>query len=402
VTLSPYLQTVVGLVLLLAGGDFLVRGASRMARVLGVSPLVVGLTVVAFGTSAPEAAVSVKASFAGNPGLALGNVVGSNIFNILFILGITALIAPIPVHRQLLRLDLPVMMAASLLVGLLSLNGRLGVVEGMVLLVALTAYVLYLARQGRVAPGAPQARGTPEANCGAPEARCAAPSSSSPLLPSSIGISEEDPGVVAEPAASRVRVAAVRGPILDLLLIAGGLAILVLGAGQLVEGAAAVARRFGASELVIGLTLVAAGTSLPEVSTSVIAAVRGEREIAVGNVVGSNIFNLLFVLGAVGAVAPGGIPVPQGALTFDIPVMAGVALACFPVFLTGWTVTRWEGGLFVLYYGLYLTLLLVDAAGHDARDLLWNAVLVFVLPLTAVTAFLGWWRGEVERRARRT
>jgi cation:H+ antiporter len=127
----------------------------------------------------------------------------------------------------------------------------------------------------------------------------------------------------------------------------------------------------------------------------VIAAARGERDIAVGNVVGSNIFNLLFVLGAVGVVAPGGIPVPQGALTFDIPVMAGVALACFPVFLTGWTVSRWEGGLFVLYYGLYLTLLLVDAAGHDARDLLWNAVLVFVVPLTALAALLGWWREKV-------
>jgi cation:H+ antiporter len=154
-TLSPYLQSVLGLLLLFAGGDLLVRGASRLARVLGISPLVVGLTVVAFGTSAPEAAVSVKASFAGTPGLALGNVVGSNIFNILFVLGLTALMAPIPIHRQLIRLDLPVMMGASLLVCLLSLNGTLGVAEGIVLLAALAAYVLHLARQGRDAPGAP-------------------------------------------------------------------------------------------------------------------------------------------------------------------------------------------------------------------------------------------------------
>jgi cation:H+ antiporter len=356
-TLSPYLQSVLGLLLLFAGGDLLVRGASRLARVLGISPLVVGLTVVAFGTSAPEAAVSVKASFAGTPGLALGNVVGSNIFNILFVLGLTALMAPIPVHRQLIRLDLPVMMGASLLVCVLSLNGTLGVAEGIVLLAALAAYVLHLVRQGRGAPGV-----TP---------------SGSDLPP------------------PPTRATGVGRPFLDLGLVLLGLATLVVGADQLVDGSVSVARRFGASELVIGLTLVAAGTSLPELATSIVAAMRGEREIAVGNVVGSNIFNLLFVLGATSVVAPGGLPVAQGALTFDIPVMAGVALACFPVFLTGRMISRWEGGIFFLYYGIYLTLLLVDAAGHDARDLLWNAVLVFILPLTAVTALLGWWRAKV-------
>jgi cation:H+ antiporter len=364
--LLPLLQSILGLGLLFAGGDLLVRGASRLARVLGVSPLVVGLTVVAFGTSAPEAAVSVKASLAGNPGLALGNVVGSNIFNVLFILGLTALIAPVPVHRQLLRLDLPVMMGASILVCLLSLNGTLGLAEGVVLLCGLTAYVLYLARLGREAPGAP-----------------------------SLGREGKPP----PPTPSRADAA--RGLALDLGLVLVGLATLVVGAGQLVEGSVAIARGVGASELVIGLTLVAAGTSIPEVATSLVAALKGEREIAVGNVVGSNVFNLLFVLGLAGTVSSVEIPVPRGALTFDLPVMAGVALACFPVFLTGRTINRWEGGLFLLYYGLYLALLLSDASGHDSRDLLWNAVLLFVLPLTVVTAVAGWLWAELERRKSR-
>ncbi len=383
-TLTPYLQSTVGLILLIVGGDLLVRGASRLARLLGVSPLVVGLTVVAFGTSAPEAAVSVKASVVGNPGLALGNVVGSNIFNLLFILGLTALVAPIPVHRQLIRLDLPVLMAASILVCLLSLNGILGLAEGLVLLAALAAYVLYLARRGRATP-----EGTP-----------AGSDALTPPATSDPG-GQEPPRAPAEdlplpPPPSRS--ASILRPVLHLGLALLGLATLVVGASQLVDGSVAIARRFGASELVIGLTLVAAGTSLPEVATSLVAALRGEREIAVGNVVGSNIFNLLFVLGAAGVVAPGGIPVPRGALTFDIPVMAGVALACLPVFLTGRTISRWEGGLFLLYYGIYLALLLMDAAGHDARDLLWNTVLLFVLPLTAVTALLGWWRGDLSSR----
>jgi cation:H+ antiporter len=359
--LTALLQSFLGLALLFAGGDLLVRGASRLARVLGISPLVVGLTVVAFGTSAPEAAVSVKATVAGNPGLALGNVLGSNIFNVLFILGITALIAPIPVQRQLIRQDVPVMIGASFLVSALAMNGTLGMVEGIALLAAMAAYVAYLAHRRRPALGA-----TPE------------------------------------PAPPTTPNAGVGRSVLDLSMVLLGLVTLVLGADQLVDGSVAIALRFGASELVIGLTLVAAGTSLPEVATSVVAAVRGEREIAVGNLVGSNIFNLLFVLGVAGVVAPGGVPVPQGALTFDIPVMAGVALACFPVFLTGRTISRWEGGLFLFYYGVYLALLLVDAAGHDARDLLWHAMLEFVIPLTAVTALLGWWRGEVERRAART
>jgi cation:H+ antiporter len=362
-TYLPFLQSVLGLGLLFAGGDLLVRGASRFAKIMGISPLVVGLTVVAFGTSAPEAAVSVQASMAGNPGVALGNVVGSNIFNILFILGLTALIAPIPVHRQLLRLDLPVMMGASLLVCLLSLNGSIGLGEGVVLLFGLTAYLLYLARQGREGPGSPSVGG---------EGKPAPPSTSRADGPGRLG--------------------------LNLGLVVLGLTLLVVGAGQLVEGSVAIAQRFGASDLVIGLTLVAAGTSVPEVATSVVAAMKGEREIAVGNVVGSNVFNLLFVLGLAGTVSSAEIPVPRGALTFDIPVMTGVALACFPVFLTGRTISRWEGGLFLLYYGLYLALLLADASGHDARDLLWNAVLLFVLPLTVVTASVGWLWAELERR----
>ena len=164
------------------------------------------------------------------------------------------------------------------------------------------------------------------------------------------------------------------------------------------------ARGLGASELVVGLTLVAAGTSLPEVATSVLASIRGERDLAVGNVVGSNIFNIFFVLGVSGSAASQGVDIPSGALTFDIPLMFGVSLACLPVFMTGRRIQRWEGAIFLLYYGIYVALLILDAAAHDTHDLLLQAVLLFILPLTVVTAVLGWrWerRQRNQRRRRR-
>ncbi len=349
-SLPPTLQAVLGLLLLVVGGDLLIRGSSRLAAALGIPPLVIGLTVVAFGTSAPEMAVSVQAALGGNSGVALGNVVGSNIFNVLFILGVSAVITPLTIQRQLIRLDVPVLVLASALVFLLCLNGALGRWEAGFLLLMGVAYTGYLAWMGiRRGP-------------------------------------QDGP-----PASAAGIALGLRYRLVDLVLILLGLGILVAGASQLVEGAVALARRFGASELVIGLTLVAAGTSLPEVTTSILAALRGERDLAVGNVVGSNIFNLLFVLGAAGLATPGGVPVPPGALTFDLPVMVGVALACFPIFLTGRAISRWEGGVFLLYYGIYLALLILDASGHDSRDLLFHAVLWFALPLTVITALMGWW-----------
>ncbi|MCK6683764.1 MAG: calcium/sodium antiporter [Thermoanaerobaculia bacterium] len=332
-----------GIGLLIAGADILVRGASRLALAAGISPLVVGLTVVAFGTSAPEMAVSVKAAVSGQADIAYGNVVGSNIFNVLFILGLSALVAPLLVERQLMRRDVPIMIGTSLLLPLLALDGRVGRLDGAILFCGIVAYTAYSVLESR---------------------REAA------------GRREEGAKEKPEPAGSTV---------INVLLVAAGLAMLALGARWLVSGAVEFARGMGVSELVIGLTIVAAGTSLPEVATSVIAAYRGQREIAVGNVVGSNIFNILAVLGMSGLVAPTGVPVAAQALAFDTPVMIGVAFACLPIFFTGRVIARWEGGLFLFFYAVYTAFLVMQATGSPTLPALRTAMVWFVLPLTAVT-----------------
>lgn len=339
------LLLVVGLVLLLGGAELMIRGAARLAVATGLSPLVVGLTVVAFGTSAPELAIGVDAALRGAPAIAVGNVVGSNIANVLLILGLSALVAPLLVARQLIRLDVPLMLALSVLTLLLALDGRIGRVEGgalVLMAVAYTAFVVRLARRESAA-----ARATAAAE-------------------------------VPEPA---VRVVWWR----DLALVIVGLVLLVLGARALVSAAVSIALSLGLSELVVGLTVVAVGTSLPEIAASAVATVRGHGEMAVGNVVGSNIFNLSVVLGASAAVAAGGMPVSAAALTFDLPVMTVVAFACLPIFFTGHRIARWEGGLFLGYYIAYTAYLLLDGTGHDAAPLLGRAMMGFVLPLTAIT-----------------
>jgi cation:H+ antiporter len=354
---------VLGLALLVVGAEALVRGASRLALAFGISPLVIGLTVVAFGTSAPELAVSATSSLAGSADVALGNVVGSNIFNVLFILGVSALIVPLVVAQQLVRLDVPLMIAASLLVALFGQDGALGRVEGLGLFAGVVLYTWFLLRQSR---------------------REAKP------------VKEEYTEAFGEG-----RPKATWQWLLDGALVIGGLALLVLGARWLVDGAVAFARVLGVSELVIGLTIIAAGTSLPEVATSIVAAIRGERDIAVGNVVGSNIFNILSVLGLSAVVAPAGLAVSASALRFDIPVMIAVAVACLPIFLTGHVIARWEGGLFIGYYGLYVTYLILAATGQELIGAFRIAMLGFVLPLTTITLGVVLARSLRAARARR-
>jgi len=345
-----------GIGLLILGADLLVRGASRIALGLGVSPLVVGLTVVAFGTSAPESAVSVKAALAGQADIAYGNVVGSNVFNVLVILGLSALVAPLLVDRQLLRRDVPIMIGSALLLPALAYDGRIGRLDGALLFAGIVAYTAWSVLQSRREAAARRAAGGDEA-----------------------------PGPTG-PAA------------VNLLLVLGGLAMLVLGARWLVEGAVAIARSFGVSELVIGLTIVAAGTSLPEVATSVLASIRGQREIAVGNVVGSNVFNVLCVLGLAGLVAPAGVPVAAQALSFDTPVMIAVAVACLPIFFTGHVIARWEGALFLFFYAAYASFLVMKATASPALPTFRNAMVFFVLPLTVLT--LAVLTAQALRRAR--
>jgi cation:H+ antiporter len=344
-----YLLFFAGLAALVFGADVLVRGASRLALSLGISPLVVGLTVVAFGTSAPEVAVSVGAVLDGKTDLALGNVVGSNIFNVLFILGLSALIVPLLVNIQLIRQEVPIMLGASVLLLLLSLDGLLSWNDGVLLLILLVAYTVFLVVQSRREGQAAQDEYTQEF----------APKAPADWL-------------------DRVWV--------QLLLIAAGLALLVLGSDWLVQAAVTIAKSLGVSDLVIALTIVAAGTSMPEVATSIMAAIKGERDIAVGNVVGSNIFNALGCMGVASLVSGhAGLVVPPAAINFDLWVMVAVALACVPIFITGQVIARWEGAVFLGYYVAYVTYLVLAVQQHDTLGVFSTAMLSFVLPLTVIT-----------------
>ena len=339
---------VAGLVILVVGAEALVRGSSRLAAALGISPLVIGLTVVAFGTSSPEMAVSVQAAIAGQGDIALGNVVGSNIFNVLFILGISALITPLIVAQQLVRLDVPIMIGMSFVVWLMALNGLLERWEGILLFSGIIIYTVFLIWQSRRESKAIQEEYAAE-------------------------FSERETRTWQHTA-------------LNVLLSVGGLALLVLGAQWFVDGATQLARFFGVSDVIIGLTIVAAGTSLPEVAASIVAALRGERDIAVGNVVGSNIFNLLAVLGLAGIVAPGpGIGVPPGVVAIDMPFMVAVAVACLPIFFTGGTVKRWEGVVFLSYYVAYTIYLILTATEHPSLPQYQTFLLTFIVPLTLLT-----------------
>ncbi|TWU01879.1 calcium/sodium antiporter [Neorhodopirellula pilleata] len=307
-----------GMVVLIGGGELLVRSASRLAAALSISPLVIGLTVVAFGTSAPELAVSVQSALAGQPDLAIGNVVGSNIFNILMILGLSAMIVPLAVASSLIRRDLPLMVLASIVFGAMAYDGRISLIDGVLLFTGIVSYTWWCIRQSRRETAA---------------------------------IQDEFAQEYSTPAKSLV---------VDGILLLIGLVLLAVGSRLLINGSSSIARSFGVSELVIGLTIIAAGTSLPEVITSVMAAIRGERDIAVGNVVGSNLFNIMCVIGLSAIVSPNGVGVTDSAIRFDIPVMILVALVCLPIFLTGRQVSRGEGVLLFAGYIAYTAYLIFE------------------------------------------
>ncbi len=348
--MNATLSFAIGLVLLVGGAEVLVRGASRLALAFGISPLVVGLTVVAFGTSSPELAVSVQAAWSGQADMALGNIVGSNILNVLLILGVSAMIIPLVVDRQLVRQEVPLMIGASLLLYLFAFDARIGRLEGLVLVCLLVAYTVFVVRQSR-------ARGRAEAAEAAEAAT-----------------DDDDPRA----APSR------RGLPLQLAMIVAGLAMLVYGSILLLDAAVVFARLLGVSEAVIGLTIVAVGTSLPEIATTVMAAIRGERDIAVGNVVGSNLFNILCVAGVASMVGPVGLTVDRAVLAFDLPFMLAVAVLCLPIFFTGSLVSRTEGALFALGYVAYTTWLILAAADHAALEGFSMTMLLFVIPLVVV------------------
>jgi cation:H+ antiporter len=306
-----------GLVLLYFGAEGLVRGSASLALRLGLSPLVVGLTVVAFGTSTPELMVSLKAALAGQADISVGNVVGSNICNIGLILGLCALVTPIATTSQIVRIDIPIMLAITAITIFLLNDGTLGLPEGIFLTVLLVAYIVF-----------------------------------------SIGLARRQPAEDLDAEFGEEVKISKLGLTVDLLMVAGGLVLLLFGARFLVDGAVIIARTFGWTEALIGLTVVAIGTSLPELATSLVAAIKKEADIAVGNIVGSNIFNLLGILGITAIVHP---LAASGIGRIDYAVMAAFSLLLWPMAYYQKRITRPEGAILLAGYVAYVSWLVRSA-----------------------------------------
>jgi cation:H+ antiporter len=302
-----------GIGVLYFGAEWLVRGSARLAGSLGVSPIVVGLTVVSFGTSAPELVVASVASLRGNAGLAIGNVLGSNLANIGLILGITALIRPLDVAARVVWREVPLMLLVTAALYPLALDHELSRGDGVILLMALGAYLVFVFQS--VEGEAPEIMDEYE---------------------DFMKASKKGPGKV---------------NLTDIGLVLGGCGALVAGGYAIVEGAVAVATFLGVSQVVIGLTVVAVGTSLPELATSVVAALRKEADIAVGNIIGSNIFNIAGILGTASIILP--MEISQSLLTRELPAVLAMSLLLLPLQRTGWRIQRWEGALLL---GCYLAL----------------------------------------------
>lgn len=326
-SLHGALLLVAGLTLLALGAELVVRGASRLAAALGIKPMMLGLTVVALGTSMPELAIGITASQQGSGALVLGNIAGTNVCNILFILGLSAFLRPLPLDLHVLRLDLPAMLGAAAMMTVMAWDGALTRRDGAILFAAAVLYTLILIRFIR--------------------------SESQAVKAQFRDIYGEETTSMRDRVRSRAHYT---------VLLLAGMAITILGADWLVKGAIDMASAFGISEAIIGLTIVAVGTSAPELATTIVATLRNERDVAVGNLLGSSIYNIFFILGVTCMLAPHGLPVERMLLLVDIPLMAGVALLCVPVFLTGKQVSRREGGMYVAIYIAYILSLTVFRA----------------------------------------
>lgn len=340
--LISILKFIGGLALLLGGAELLIRGAVSIAERLHIPQLIIGLTIVGFGTSSPELAVSVRSAVENHADIAFGNVVGSNIFNILFILGISSLISPVKISRQLIIWDVPLMIGISLLTAFLVQDLNISQREGWALCCMLVGYVwvsIQIARKAKKFAEGSLVEARSQSTMRLPTAVCA---------------------------------------------ISLGLYLLVTGATFIVEGAIQVARLLGASELVISLTIVAAGTSLPEITTSILSSVKGKQDLSVGNVIGSNIFNLLGVLGLSAVCSTNGLSVPQAAINFDLLIMVATALACAPIFFTGQSISRWEGALFIGYYIAYTVYLILFSTDHSVLPAYSKILGVFCIPMTVL------------------
>lgn len=358
-SLTSVLMFIGGLVALVLGAGWLVRGAAKLALSFGISPLVVGLTVVAFGTSAPELAVSAGAVLDGKVDIAIGNVVGSNILNVLLILGASAVITPLVVHLQLIRQEVPIMIAASVALLLMMLDGVVATWESALLVGAMVIYTVFLVWQSRRQSASADAEFEGEVDLNSTWDRHWS---------------------------------------VQLGLILLGLVALVTGSHFLVEAAVTTAKQWGVSDVVIALTIVALGTSLPEIATSVTAALKGQRDMAVGNVVGSNTFNILGCLGISGMLSTSGLVVAESVIHFDAWVMLAVALACLPIFISGREIARWEGVVFLLYYAAYTAYLILASQAHDALQQFSVVMLYCVVPLTVITMAVSLFKHRREGR----
>jgi cation:H+ antiporter len=327
--------------LLVLGAELSVRAAVSLATMLGVRPLFIGLSFVALGSSAPQMAVGLQAAFSDSPDIAVGSVVGGSIFNLLVTLGLCALIIPLRVTRQLVRVDLPLMIAASALVFGLAWNGTLGALDGAILLLGLLTFLMIVLRQS-------------------------------------------GQGFAYRKSASETGARKPGPALLRLAALVVGIACLIVGSHLLVAASVVLALDLGLSERVIGLTVIAVSTSLPCLATSLIAALRGQRDIAVGNVIGSSLFNLLGVLGITALIAPVSLSVSPNALDFDLPVLLGVTALCLPLFYSGYRITRAEGLMLLLLYLLYALHIVSFTTGMPLAEKLERLMLQFVLPVLAL------------------
>lgn len=315
------LLIVIGLVALAVGAEVVVRSSSRVARRLGVSPMIIGLTIVSATTSVPELAVGIDAALIGAPDLAVANIAGTNAVNLLLILGLSALLRPIPLQARTVRPDLPMMACAAVAALLFAIDRTISQLDGALLLMIAIGYTAVIIRSGR--RDRARVRAEYAAESPAPPRR----------------------------AASRL--------ILELVSLLAGIVIVVLGADWLVNGAVDFARRFGISDAVIGLTIVAIGTSAPELAMMIITTARNHRDVAIGNLIGSSVYNIAFILAMTALVVPGGLHITTEVVRIDLPIMTAATLACVPVFIGDRRVTRLEGGLFVLSYAAYLSYLIL-------------------------------------------
>jgi cation:H+ antiporter len=338
---------IAGLAALIGGAELFLKGVDHFGVKWRISPLIMGLTVVAFATGAPELAISIQAAASGNVDLVLGNIVGSNIANILLILGISALIRPLVVKLRVVRIDVPIVIAASVLLYVVALDGELTTLDGVWLLLGLVAYSVFTFFQIKA-----ERNNQPEET--ELEAKARELSTGWFFYVKNIGF---------------------------LIL---GMGLIVQGSGWMVQSAVELATILGLSELVIGLTIVSIGTSLPEIATSIATIRKGNTDMAVANVMGSNLYNILLTLGLTVIIAPNVIEVSSAAIALDLPFMVAVSIACIPIFIAGFDITKFDGSIFLFYYGTYLAYLVLDAVGSGLASIMETMMFFAVIPMTLI------------------